>query len=100
MTTGQIIKLKRTELGMTQRELALTFTPPLSRNTVMRWERGHTERMRANHIAHLSKLFDMKPSDLLGDSLEVETVMELYKKADPEIKDIVKKILKYDNGGD
>lgn len=95
MTTGQIIKLKRTELGLTQQELAATFNPPLSRNTVMRWEKGYTEKMRANHIAHLCNLFGIKPSELLGESIEVDTIVELYKSADSDIKEIVKKLLKY-----
>lgn len=95
MTTGQIIKVKRTELGLTQEELAKTFTPPLSRNTIIRWERGHTEKMRASHIAHLCNLFNLQPSELIGGTLEAEAVMELYKKADTDIKEIVKKLLKY-----
>lgn len=52
---GENIRLRREALGLSQRELAQKFTPPLSQSTITRWEYGAMEPRR-DHKRRLAEV--------------------------------------------
>lgn len=71
-SVGKLIYDRRTELGITQKELA-DFVG-VSEATVSRWESGHIDNMRRDRIAALSKILRMSPPAIMGiDDTDLST---------------------------
>lgn len=63
-SVGKLIYNRRTELGITQKEVA-DFVG-VSEATVSRWESGHIDNMRRDRIAALSKILRLSPLAIMG----------------------------------
>ena len=63
-SVGVLIRDRRTELRITQKEVA-DFVG-VSEATVSRWESGHIDNMRRDRIAALSKILRLSPLDIMG----------------------------------
>ena len=63
-SVGKLIYDRRTELGITQKEVA-DFVG-VSEATVSRWESGHIDNMRRDSIAALSKILRLSPLAIMG----------------------------------
>lgn len=71
-SVGKLIYDSRTELGITQKEVA-DFVG-VSEATVSRWESGHINNMRRDRIAALSKILRMSPLAIMGiDDTDLST---------------------------
>ena len=71
-SVGKLIYDRRTELGITQKEVA-DFVG-VSEATVSRWESGHIDNMRRDRIAALSKILRMSPLAIMGiDDTDLST---------------------------
>ena len=63
-SVGKLIYDRRTELGITQKEVA-DFVG-VSEATVSRWESGHIDNIRRDRIAALSKILRLSPLAIMG----------------------------------
>lgn len=63
-SVGRLIYNRRTELGLTQREVADYVG--VSEATVSRWESGDIDNMRRDRIAKLSAVLRISPLDIMG----------------------------------
>lgn len=63
-SVGKVIYDRRTELGITQKEVA-DFVG-VSEATVSRWESGHIDNMRRDRIAALAKILRISPLIIMG----------------------------------
>ena len=63
-SVGKLIYDRRTELGITQKEVA-DFVG-VSEATVSRWESGHIDNMRRDRIAALSNILRLSPLAIMG----------------------------------
>ena len=63
-SVGKLIYDRRTELGITQKEVA-DFVG-VSEATVSRWESGHIDNMSRDRIAALSKILRLSPLAIMG----------------------------------
>ena len=63
-SVGKLIYDRRTELGITQKEVA-DFVG-VSEATVSRWGSGHIDNMRRDRIAALSKILRLSPLAIMG----------------------------------
>lgn len=70
-SVGKLIYDRRTELGITQKEVA-DFVG-VSEATVSRWESGHIDNMRRDRIAALSKILRMSPLAIMGIDDDLST---------------------------
>ena len=71
-SVGKLIYDRRTELGITQKEVA-DFVG-VSEATVSRWESGHIDNMRRDRIAALSKILRLSPLAIMGiDNTDLST---------------------------
>lgn len=71
-SVGKLIYDRRTELGITQKEVA-DFVG-VSEATVSRWESGHIDNMRRDRIAALSKILRLSPLAIMGiDDTDLST---------------------------
>lgn len=74
MKTNELIKLRRTELGYTMREVANAVG--VSEATVSRWESGDIQNMKRANIEKLARVLDIPPSVLLDwDSYDEERIL-------------------------
>lgn len=71
-----LIKQFRKELGYSQEELGAKMDPPVTRAAVAKWETGRTQNLKRSQIEQLSKMFDIKPSTLMG--IRNEDTVEYY----------------------
>lgn len=65
MTMGEYIKLLRKNCDLTQEELGQKLSPPVNRAAINKWETGQVENIKRSYIEQMSKLFDVKPSELM-----------------------------------
>lgn len=71
-SVGKLIYDRRTELGITQKEVADFIG--VSEATVSRWESGHIDNMRRDRIAALSKILRLSPLAIMGiDDTDLST---------------------------
>jgi len=68
MNTGDRIKQRRLELGMTLEEVADIVG--VTRSTVRKWETGMIENMRRDKIALLARALNVSPLFVMGNDLE------------------------------
>lgn len=69
MEMKDIIKSRRIELNLTQKDVADYVG--VSEATLSRWESGEIKNLRRNRIAALAKVLQIPPSTLVGD-LDIE----------------------------
>ena len=60
-----LLKRRRTELGLTQREVAESVG--VSEATISRWESGIIKDMRSNRLAALAKVLQLPLWDIITD---------------------------------
>ena len=64
MNMGDIIKMKRVELGLTQEELAEKLG--LQKSAIAKYENGRVENIKRSILKKMSELFNCSPSFLMG----------------------------------
>lgn len=64
MEMGDIIKMKRVELGLTQEELAEKLG--LQKSAIAKYENGRVENIKRSVLKKMSELFNCSPSFLMG----------------------------------
>lgn len=102
MKTGELIKQRRLELGMTMK--ALSRLVGVSEATISRWESGDIENMRRDKIAALARALRVPPAVLMDwEEYEKEknekynharALYDLAMKADVKNVEIVMELLK------
>ena len=65
MTMGEYIRKLRKEHDLTQDELGQKLNPPVNRAAINKWETGQVENIKRTHIEQMSKIFGVKPSELM-----------------------------------
>lgn len=63
---GKRITDKRVELGLTQEDLGKKLNPPVTRQTISRWEQGAVADIKRSHIAQMAQIFNVSPVWLMG----------------------------------
>ena len=63
MKANEVIKMRRLDLGLTQKEIADRCG--VTEATVSRWESGDIKSMRRGNIAALARVLDVPPSVLM-----------------------------------
>lgn len=66
MEIGEIIKKRRTELGLTLEEVGNAVG--VGKSTVKKWESGFIANMKRDKIALLSNILKINPVDLIDDT--------------------------------
>ena len=102
ISVGELLKKRRNELSLTQREVANQVG--VTEATVSRWESGDIDNMRRDKIASLAKALRVSPLLIMGiddgehaykpvnnDELEL---LNDYRDIDAEGKNIVRGVLK------
>ena len=85
--TGEQIKARRLELGLTLEEVGNAVG--VGKSTVRKWEIGMIANMKRDKIAQLAKVLNINPADLIDStplsSLSVEEIqlVQFYRSADP-----------------
>ena len=69
MTTGEKIKLLRTQRGYTLEELGKRVG--VGKSTVRKWETGFIENMGRDKIANLAAVFNVSPTYFISEDDEV-----------------------------
>lgn len=85
MKANEIIRARRTDLGMTQKELAVKVG--VTEATVSRWESGDIKNMRRDKIANLARILDIPPAVLMDWENFDEEMIERRKLA-KELSDL------------
>jgi len=65
MTMGEYIRQLRKNHDMTQEELGQKLVPPVNRAAINKWESGQVENIKRSYIQQMSKLFDVRPCELM-----------------------------------
>lgn len=89
-SVGRLIYNRRTELGLTQREVADYVG--VSEATVSRWESGDIDNMRRDRIAKLSAVLRISPLDIMGIEPSPSPAPEKPVLTDRDERDIQKKL--------
>jgi transcriptional regulator with XRE-family HTH domain len=102
MKTNDLIKMRRLDLNMTMKELAIKVG--VSEGTISRWESGDIENMKRDKIAALARALDVPPAVLMNweeydleriqRSKEARHLYELALNADIKNVEIVTDLLK------
>lgn len=95
MTIGQFIENRRKSLGLTLESVGQYIG--VSKSTVLRWERGEIQRMKASHIAALARVLQIDPV-LLFQNEELllpdeKKLIDAYRAADNGIRTSVRILL-------
>ncbi len=65
MTMGEYIRQLRSEHDITQEQLGKMLIPQVNRAAVNKWESGQVENIKRSYIEQMSKIFDVRPCDLM-----------------------------------
>ena len=83
MKANEIMKIRRQELGLTQKEVADRVG--VTEATVSRWESGDIKNMRRDRIAALARVIDVPPAVLMDwedyDAFIKKQSVEEYRRA-------------------
>lgn len=72
MKANEVMKLRRQELGLTQKEVAARVG--VTEATVSRWESGDIKNMRRDKIAAMARVLDIPPAVLMDwEDFDAET---------------------------
>ena len=63
MKANEVMKLRRQELGLTQKEVAARVG--VTEATVSRWESGEIKNMKRDKIAAMARVLDIPPAVLM-----------------------------------
>lgn len=63
--TGDVIKRKRKEKGLTQEELGKLLG--VNKGAVSKWEAGRVQNIKRSKLLQLAKILDVSPNELLDD---------------------------------
>ena len=75
---GKRIAQKREEKGWSQEELGAKLNPPVTRQSISRWEQGAVADVKRSYIEQMSKLFNCDPVWLFAYE-DVQDVTLTYK---------------------
>lgn len=91
MNANELIKQRRIELNLTQKEVADKVG--VSEATVSRWESGNIANMGRDKIALLSKALEISPSTIAGydDENSQDNDLELLSDKQRELYNIISK---------
>ena len=70
MTMGEYIRQLRKNHDLTQEELGQRLNPSVNRAAINKWETGQVENIKRSYIEQMSKLFDIRPSELMCFDIE------------------------------
>lgn len=70
MTMGEYIKLLRKNHDLTQEELGQRLKPTVNRAAINKWETGQVENIKRSYIEQMSKLFGVRPCELMCFDVE------------------------------
>lgn len=87
MKANEVMKLRRQELGLTQKEVAARVG--VTEATVSRWESGDIKNMRRDKIAAMARVLDIPPAVLMD--------WETFDAEEAERRRIVKEFTDYLN---
>jgi len=75
---GKRIASKRIEKHLTQEQLGEKLNPPVTRQSISRWEKGNTGDIKRSYIEQMARIFNVDPVWILGyeDSSEVSLTYE------------------------
>ena len=78
---GELIRKNRLMLDMTQEELAEKLNPKVNRAAINKWETGQVENLKRCHIEQLSRIFGIRPSELMcfDDNFDSKVIAEEVK---------------------
>lgn len=103
MELKTIIANKRNELGLTLEDVAKICNVSIS--TVKRWESGEIVDIKRDKVVKLAHALHTTPAYIMGwededmtkDEIDREAreMMDAYKHASPEIRAVIRRILKY-----
>ena len=85
MKANEVIKMRRLDLGLTQKEIADRCG--VTEATVSRWESGDIKSMRRGNIAALARVLDIPPAVLMDWESFDEEMIERRKLA-KELSDL------------
>lgn len=68
MTTGEKIRLRRLQLGLTTQKIADACG--VDKSTVSRWETGKTDKINLGMLILIAKALYVEPIQLLNDDVE------------------------------
>ena len=80
MELNDILKIRRTELNLTQKEVADYVG--VSEATLSRWESGEIKNLKRNRIAALAKILKLPPSTIVGTLDEEEQIYTIAENED------------------
>ena len=63
---GKRIAEKRVECGLSQEELAQKLNPPVTRQSISRWEKGAVADIKRSHIQQMANILGVTPVWLMG----------------------------------
>lgn len=102
-TVSERIQFRRKYLGLTLAEVSKRCG--LSEPTVQRWETGNIKTLKLENLSALAEALETTPAYLMGwededrtkDEIDREAreMMDAYKHASPEIRAVIRRILKY-----
>lgn len=103
MELKTIIANKRNELGLTLEDVAKICNVSIS--TVKRWESGEIVDIKRDKVVKLAQALHTTPAYIMGwededmtkyeIDREAREMMDAYKHASPEIRAVIRRILKY-----
>lgn len=80
MELNDILKIRRAELNLTQKEVADYVG--VSEATLSRWESGEIKNLKRNRIAALAKILKLPPSTIVGTLDEEEQIYTIDENED------------------
>lgn len=69
METGEVIRKKRKELGLTLEQVGDKVG--VGKSTVRKWETGYIKNLLIDNLIALSAILDIPPIDLIGESTKL-----------------------------
>jgi transcriptional regulator with XRE-family HTH domain len=84
MTIGDLISIRRKELGLTLEEVGRAVG--VSKSTVKKWESGFIVNMRRDKIPLIAKALQISPSTLIGEDKNLEATLKNHEEIGERIK--------------
>lgn len=95
---GNIIRVNRRKLDLTQEELGQRLNPPVHKGAVNKWESGQVSNIRRDHIEQMSRLFGITAAELLGFTKpKVEDAVEILPSEEHKSLQQVMSYIKHQN---
>ena len=94
MDLKDIIRTRRTELGLTLEEVARVVG--VGKSTVRKWETGYIENMRRDKIAKLAEALQTTPAYLMGWEEPTSPSSPIMISRSPVVDPLLNKLLRLD----